>query len=70
MNAMHDIDLTAMIGLPAALKQSQVPLAPASIRRLLSAGVIAGARVGGRWKTTPEAIRAALVKQVGPQAKP
>jgi hypothetical protein len=53
-----------------ALRIAGLPITSAHLRRLLAAGRITGQRIGSRWYTTPEHIRAALVRDVGPGATP
>ncbi len=62
----HSTQAERPIPLEEALAASGVPVTSATIRRALAAGRIVGLRIGGRWRTTPEAIIAALVRQVGP----
>ena len=63
---MDQINQAKPIPLSEALTRSGVPVSSTTIRRGLVAGRIAGVRVGGRWRTTPAAIVAALVREVGP----
>lgn len=59
---------TIPISVDRALEQSRVPVSSATVRRALAAGRIVGVRVGRRWLTTPDAIVAAMVRQVGPSS--
>lgn len=45
-----------------------VPVHPGTIRRHLANGVIAGVQVGARWRTTPAAIREAMMRVTGPRS--
>lgn len=53
-----------------ALALTGLPITGTHLRRLLTAGKITGQRIGCRWYTTPENIRAALVRDVGPGVAP
>lgn len=49
-----------------AIAEAGLPCRPKTVRCAMERGEIEGAKVRGRWYCTPEAIRRALLRPVGP----